>query len=91
MNKVELVAKVAEETGMSKAEADKAVDATFNAITASLKAGEAVRLLGFATLSVGSRAERTGKNPKTGEKITIPAKKGLKVKAGKALIEALNA
>lgn len=85
MNRTELVAAVAEKTGMTKVDAKKAVDATFEAIEAALVANEQVALLGFGTFTVVERPERQGVNPSTGEKITIAAKKAVKFKAGAAL------
>jgi DNA-binding protein HU-beta len=90
MNKAELVAKVAEGAGLTKADADKATDAVFAAITAALKSGEEVRLSGFATFSVSSRPARQGRNPRTGEVLTIPASKAPKFSAGKGLKDTIN-
>ena len=90
MNKTDLVSKVAELGGLTKADADKAVDATFAAITAALKGGDDVRLVGFGSFSVAARAAREGKNPRTGEKIAIPASKAPKFSVGKALKDAVN-
>ena len=90
MTKADLVSKVADLASLTKADADKAVDAVLTAITAALKAGDDVRLAGFGRFSVSSRAAREGKNPRTGEKITIPASKAPKFSAGKALKDALN-
>ncbi len=89
MNKVELVAAIAAEAGLTKAQAQKALEAGVHAVEAALKAGEAVQLVGFGTLSVAERAERNGVNPATGAAIKIAAKKVVKFKAGKALAEAL--
>jgi DNA-binding protein HU-beta len=90
MNKAELVSKVAELAALTKADADKAVDATIDAITAALKTGDDVRLVGFGTFSVSERAESEGRNPRTGEKITIKASKAPKFSAGKGLKDAVN-
>lgn len=90
MNKTDLVAKVAELGGLTKADSDRAVDAALAAIAAALKAGDDVRLVGFGSFSVSSRPAREGKNPRTGEKIAIPAGKAPKFSAGKALKEAVN-
>lgn len=90
MNKNDLVAAVADATGLSKADAGKAVDGTLDAITGSLKKGGEVRLVGFGTFSVAKRAASTGRNPRTGESIKIPASKQPKFKAGKALKDAVN-
>ncbi len=90
MNKIDLVTKVSELSGLTKADADKVVDATFAAITTALKGGDDVRLVGFGSFSVSARAAREGKNPRTGEKIAIPASKAPKFSVGKALKEAVN-
>jgi len=90
VNKNDLVAHVAETAGLSKADASKAVDAIFDGITTSLKNGDEVRLVGFGTFAVAVRAASEGRNPRTGEKITIPESKQPKFKAGKTLKDALN-
>lgn len=90
MNKNELVSKVAEKAGLSKADAKKAIDATTEAIAEALKAGDKVALIGFGTFSVAERSERQGVNPLTKAQITIPAKKTAKFKGGKELTDALN-
>lgn len=90
MNKQELVAVVAEKTGLSKADAGKAVDGVFEAVTDALKAGDEVRLVGFGTFAVAERAATEGRNPRTGEKIAIPASKQPKFKAGKGLKDAVQ-
>ena len=90
MNKNDLVAKVADTADLSKADAAKAVDAVFEAVTGALSGGDEVRLVGFGTFSVASRAASEGRNPRTGEKIQIPASKQPKFKAGKGLKEAVN-
>lgn len=90
MKKVELVEAVANETGLTKADATRAIDATFKAITEALAKGDKVPLVGFGTFSVSERAEREGHNPRTGEKVTIAACKSPKFKAGSALKEAVN-
>ena len=82
MNKTELVAKIAEGAGLSKVDAKKALDATLEAITNAVKAGDKVALVGFGTFDVTERAESQGINPATKETITIPAKKVVKFKAG---------
>lgn len=89
MNKQELIAKVAETTGCKKS-AKAAVEATLAAITESVAAGEKVALIGFGTFEVKARAARTGKNPKTGETIQIPASKAPAFKAGKAFKDAIK-
>ena len=90
MNKTELIAAVAAEAGISKKDAAAAVDATFGAITASLKKGEKVQLIGFGNFEVRERAARMGKNPKTGEAIKIAAVKAPAFKAGAALKNAVK-
>ncbi len=90
MNKSDLVDAVAADAGLTKADAAKAVDALFDAITGALKKGDEVRLVGFGTFAVSERAARTGKNPRTGEAIQIAASKQPKFKAGKGLKDALQ-
>lgn len=90
MNKNDLIAAVATSTELSKADATKAVDGVLDAVTGSLKSGEEVRLVGFGTFSVAARAASTGRNPRTGESIQIPASNQPKFKAGKALKDAVN-
>ena len=90
MNKNDLVAAVADNTGLSKADSAKAVDSVFDSITGVLKAGGDVRLVGFGTFSVATRAASEGRNPRTGEKIQIAASKQPKFKAGKGLKDAVN-
>ena len=90
MNKNDLVAAVAASTGLSKTDATKAVDAVFDSITGSLKKMQEVRLVGFGTFSVAKRAASEGRNPRTGEKIKIPASKRPKFSAGKGLKDAVN-
>ncbi len=90
MNKNDLVKSVADATDMSSADAARAVDGVFDAITNSLKGGEEVRLVGFGSFSVVKRKATTGRNPRTGEAINIPASNQPKFKAGKALKEAVN-
>lgn len=85
MNKQELIAVVASETGLTKKDSSAAVEAIIGAVAASLKKGESVRLLGFGTFDVKERAARTGKNPRTGENISIPASKVPVFKAGTEL------
>ncbi len=85
MNKTELVAKVAELAGLSKVDSKKAIEAAIEAVKAALKDGEKVQIPGVITLSVGERSARQGKNPRTGEVITIEAKKVIKIKAGSEL------
>ena len=90
MNKNDLVAAVADGADLSRADAAKAVDAVFDSITGSLKGGGEVRLVGFGTFSVANRKASTGRNPRTGEAIQIPASKQPKFKAGKGLKDAVN-
>ena len=90
MNKNDLVAIVADKTGMSKAESTAAIDAVFDAITSALKGGDEVRLVGFGTFAVTNRRASEGRNPRTGEKIMIPASKQPKFRPGKALKDAVN-
>lgn len=90
MNKNDLVAAVADNTGLSKADCAKAVDGVFDAITDSLKAGTEVRLVGFGTFEVRRRAASKGRNPRTGEAIDIPASNQPKFKAGKGLKDSVN-
>jgi DNA-binding protein HU-beta len=90
MNKNELVTKVAELSGFTKANADKATDAIFTAITSALKGGDEVRLVGFGSFSVVHRAAKTGRNPRTGEEIAIAPSNQPKFAAGKGLKEAVN-
>ena len=90
MNTNELVSAVASSLSISKADAGKAVDSVFDNITAMLRAGNEVRLVGFGTFSVAHLKARTGRNPRTGETINIPARNHAKFKAGKALKEAVN-
>ncbi len=90
MNKNDLVAAVAEDSGLSKADAGRAVDSVFHSITSALKGGTDVRLVGFGTFSVVNRAASEGRNPRTGEKIQIPASRQPKFKAGKGLKQSVN-
>lgn len=90
MNKQELVDKVAEASDLSKVKAYEAVEAIFDIIKTSLKGGDDVRLVGFGTFTVSDRAATTGRNPRTGEAIKIPASKQPKFKAGKELKDAVN-
>lgn len=90
MTKADLIEAIAKEAGITKAAADKALDAFVDAVTAALAKGEKVSLIGFGTFSVGERAARTGKNPQTGKEIKIEACKSPKFKAGTGLKEAVN-
>ena len=89
MNKAELIADVAAKTGLSKKDSELAVNATFDAITAALTAGEKVQLVGFGAFDVKERGVRIGRNPKTKEEIEIPASRVPQFKAGKVLKEAV--
>ena len=91
MNKTELIAAIAEDTNLSKADAGRAFDSALEQLSRALVRGEAVQLIGFGTFTVASRAERTGRNPSTGQPITIKASKSPKFSAGKALKDAINA
>lgn len=90
MNKSELVAAVAEQAELSKADAGKAIDALVEVIGAALKSNDKVSLVGFGTFAVRERAARTGRNPKTGKTLTIDASKNPSFKAGKALKDAVK-
>ncbi|MBO7143349.1 MAG: HU family DNA-binding protein [Salinivirgaceae bacterium] len=90
MNKQELVAAMAEKAGLTKADSEKALNAFTASVADALGKGESVQLVGFGTFSVSARAARTGKNPHTGAKIQIAAKKVAKFKAGKALADKVN-
>ena len=89
MNKVELVASVAEKVGLSKKDAEKAVAAVLDSVVAAVAKGDKVQLVGFGTFEVRARAARTGRNPRTNETITIAASKQPVFKAGKALKDAV--
>ena len=90
MNKAELVKSMATSAGLSQVAAEKALDGFVEAVKGSLMKGDSVTLVGFGTFSVSERAERTGRNPRTKEAITIEAAKVPKFKAGKALKDAVN-
>ena len=89
MNKVELIASVAEKSGLSKKDAEKALAAVLESVKDALAAGDKVALVGFGTFEVRARAARTGLNPRTKETITIAASKQPVFKAGKALKDAV--
>lgn len=89
MNKTELIAAVAEKTDLSKKDADAAVSAVLGAITDALKAGDKIQLVGCGTFEVRNRAAKQGRNPRTGETMTVPASKVPAFKAGKALKDAV--
>lgn len=90
MNKTELVDAVAEKADLSKASAARAIDAALEAISGSLAQGDQVALIGFGTFLVRDRAARSGRNPRTGEPLDIPAAKIPAFKPGKALKDAVN-
>ena len=90
MNKTELVAAMAEKAGLSKKDAEAALKAFTETVTDELKKGEKIALVGFGTFEVSERAAREGRNPQTGETMTIAACKAPKFKAGKALKDAVN-
>ncbi len=90
MNKTELVSAIADESGLSKKDAEKALKAFTSVVEDELKKGEKIQLVGFGTFEVSERAARTGKNPRTGEEIEIAAARTPKFKAGRALKDALN-
>ena len=90
MNKTELVAAIAEEAGLSKKDAEKAVKAFTDVVTKQLKKGQKVQLVGFGTFEVTKRAAREGRNPQTGAVMKIAASKAPKFKAGKALKDIVN-
>ena len=90
MNKNEFIAAVADKSGLTKADAGKAIDAALDAITSALKGGGDVRLPGFGNFSVSRRGARTGRNPLTGKPVEIAAKNAPKFTAGKALKDAVN-
>ena len=91
MNRKELAAAIAAETGLTKKDAEAALNAFVDVVTEELKKGEKVQLVGFGTFEVSERAAREGRNPQTGETMTIAASKAPKFKAGKALKDAVNA
>jgi len=90
LNKSELIAAVAKEAGVSKAEAEKIVNATISSISKALAKGEKITLIGFGTFDVAKRKATTGRNPRTGEPIKIPARNVPKFSAGSKLKEAVN-
>ncbi len=90
MNKTELVASVAEKAGMTKKDAEKAINALFTTIEEALASNDKVQVIGFGTFEAKERAERKGRNPQTGVEITIPASKTPVFKAGKGLKDTIN-
>ena len=85
MTKAQLVAEIASKAGIAKSKAEKALDGFVLAVSAALAGGDKITLVGFGTFSVAARSPREGRNPRTGEKITIPASKQPKFKPGKGL------
>ena len=90
MNKNDLISSVAESSGLTKADAGRAVDGVFESIASALSSGDDVRIVGFGSFSVANRVASTGRNPRTGEEIQIPASKQPKFKAGAPLKSAVN-
>ena len=90
MNKLDLVSSVASQSGLSKSDAAKAVDAVTGSIAGALKGGGEVRLVGFGTFSTSKRKASNGRNPRTGEPMQISSSTQAKFKAGKALKDAVN-
>lgn len=90
MSKAELVEKIAQQANLTKADAERAVNAFMSVVTAALKEDEDVTLVGFGTFTTGDRAARQGRNPQTGETIDIAARKVVKFKPGKALKEEIG-
>jgi DNA-binding protein HU-beta len=90
MNKSELINAIAEQGNLSKADAGRSLDALIKTIETTLKAGESITLVGFGTFDVKARAERTGRNPQTGQEITIAATNVPSFKPGKGLKDAVN-
>jgi nucleoid DNA-binding protein len=90
MTKAELIDKIASGTGLSKADASRSLDATLNSVRSALKKGQKVTLVGFGTFSVVKRKSRKGRNPRTGDVITIPAAKIPKFTAGKSLKDSVK-
>ena len=90
MNKGDLIAKVAQDSGLSKAAAGRALNSVMEAITDAMAAGDKVSLIGFGTFSVSKRAAREGRNPQTGKKMKVPAKKVVKFKVGSKLADSVK-
>ncbi|NBH82454.1 HU family DNA-binding protein [bacterium C-53] len=91
MNKTELIAAMAEQSGLSKKDAEKALKAFTDVVAEQLKKEDKIQLVGFGTFEVSKRAAREGRNPQSGEVMNIPASKAPKFKAGKALKDMVNA
>jgi DNA-binding protein HU-beta len=90
MNKAQLIDAIAGESGLTKADAKKALDAFIKVTSDALKGGDRVALVGFGSFGVTERSARTGRNPRTNEEIQIPAKKVVKFKAGSELTDSVN-
>ncbi len=90
MNKNELISSISNASGLTKTDSAKALDAFINSVTKSLKSGKEVRLVGFGTFGVSKRSATTGRNPRTGAAIKIPARKVAKFKPGKSLQATVN-
>ncbi|WP_372873058.1 HU family DNA-binding protein [Shewanella sp.] len=90
MNRTDLIAKIAESADLTKAEAGRALKSFEEAVTAAMKEGDKISIVGFGSFETSSRAERTGRNPQTGKEIKIPAATIPKFKAGKALRDSVN-
>ncbi len=90
MNKAQLIDATASQIGLTKADTKKALDGFIDVISKTLKTGDRIALVGFGSFSVTDRKERKGRNPQTGQEITIPAKKAVKFKAGSDLIGILQ-
>jgi DNA-binding protein HU-beta len=91
LNKTELIAAIAADTNLTKADAARAFDSALEHLAGALAKGESVQLVGFGNFTVSNRAERSGRNPSTGEPMTIKASKAVKFTAGKSLKDAVNA
>ena len=90
MNKAQLIDAMASEANLTKADAKKALDAFISSTTSALKEGDRVALVGFGSFSISNRSARTGRNPKTGAEMQIPAKKVVKFKAGSELADTVK-
>ncbi|GAF03899.1 MULTISPECIES: HU family DNA-binding protein [Marinilabiliaceae] len=90
MNKAQLIDAIAGDSGLTKADAKKALDSFINVTSEALKGGDRISLIGFGSFSVSERSARTGRNPQTGKEIQIAAKKVVKFKAGSELGDAVN-
>ena len=91
MNKTELIAAIAADTNLTKSDAARALDSALEHLASALAKGESVQLVGFGNFTVSNRAERSGRNPSTGEPMTIKASKAVKFTAGKSLKDVVNA